>query len=345
MAKALTSVIGLDIGRYSLKSVVMQKKGGNRYVVTNFASHILDESAENTPEELGKNIKALLKQMGGGAKACAVAVSHPESLLRLIDQPETPTEILRDALKLNGMMILNQDCKGFVLDCDLIPTHAPIESEQGPQKRYLVAGLPRTHIHEIGTAFHEGGAPPITGLQLAPIAMFNAFEFAQPDVFNNHSFFLLDIGHNSATMMVGSRKELVLIRNVEFGGRALIETLRSLSGEDRQTVVRALDQEDEVMVENARMALMALTREIGSSIGFFEGRREEAIRQVWVTGGLSKSKAVLRVLSEELHMPCLAWNATERCEINVPSARRSRFTEEMLDLSVACGAATEALKD
>lgn len=343
MAKTLTTVIGLDIGRYALKSVIMQKKGANRFVVTHFASHILEDDAEQSMS-LGKSIKALLKQMGGSAKACSVAVSHPEALLRLIDQPETPTHILRDALKLNGAMLLNQDCKSYVLDCDLVPTNGPVESDQGPQKRYLVAGLPRTHVHEIGTAFHEGGAPPLAALQLAPIAMFNAFEFAHADVFNNHAFFLLDIGHNSATMMLGVKKELVLIRTVEFGGKALIETLRSLSGEDRQTVLQALDQEDEVMVENARMALMALTREIGSSIGFFEGRREDTIRQVWVSGGVAKSKTVLRVLSEELRMPCLAWNATEQCEIHVASARRNRFTEEMLDLSIACGAATEALK-
>ncbi len=344
MAKNLTSVIGLDIGRYALKSVIMQKKGANRFVVTNFASHILDDTVEQTAEELGKNIKSMLKQMGGSAKACAVAVSHPDALLRLIDQPETPTEVLRDALKFNGMALLNQDTKSYVLDCDMIPTSGPAESGQSGQKRYLVAGLPRTEVSSIGTAFYEGGAPPVASLQLAPIAVFNAFEFAQEEVFNKHAFFLLDIGHNSATMMVGVRRELVLIRTVEFGGRTLIETLRSLSGEDRETVIRALAQEDEMMVENARMALMALTREIGSSIGFFEGRREEVVGQVWVSGGLSKSKTVLRVLSEELRMPCLAWNATERCEINVPAARRARFTEEMLDLSVACGAATEALK-
>ena len=344
MAKTLTTVIGLDIGRYALKSVVIQKKSADRFIVTNFSSHVIDDTAEQTPGELGRNIKALLKQMGGRAKACVAAVSHPDALLRLIDQPETPTDVLRNALKLNGITLLNQDTKSYVLDCDLIHTNAPVESSQGPQKRYLVAGLPRTHIHEIGTAFHEGGAPPIAALQLAPVAIFNAFEFAQEEVFNEHPFFLLDIGHNSATVMVGAKRELVLIRNVEFGGKALIETLCGLSGEGRYTVIQALAHEDELMVENARMALVALTREIGSSIGFFEGRREETIRQVWVSGGLAKSKTILRVLSEELHMPCVAWNATERCEINVPVAKRTLFTEEMLDLSVACGAATEAFK-
>ncbi len=343
MPKNLTSVIGLDIGRYALKSVMMQKKGANRFVVTNFASHILDESREPTPQELGRGIKSMLKQMGSHAKACAVSVSHPDALLRLIEQPSTPTDVLRDALKLNGMMLLNQDTKNYILDCDLIPSSGPSLNGESDQKTYLVAGLPRMQVNEIGLAMHEGGAPPVATLQLAPVSMFNAFEFAQPEAFNNSAFFLLDIGHQTSTMMLGSKKELVLIRSIDFGGKALIENLQTLSGEDRQTVIHALDNEDEVMVENARMALMVLTREIGNSIGFFEGRREEPIRQVWISGGVAKSKAVMRVLAEELGMPCIAWNAAERCEVSVPAAKKQRFTDEALDLSVACGAATEAL--
>ncbi len=337
--------MGLDIGRYSLKSVVIQKKGGNRFVVTHFASHVMDETVEPTPSEIGKGIKSMLKQMGGNAKACAVAVSHPEALLRLIEQPSTPTEVLRDALKLNGMMLLNQDTKNFILDCDLIPTSASSGKIEDGQKTYLVAGLPRVQVNNIGLAIHEGGAPPVATLQLAPVAMFNAFEFAQPEAFNTSSFFLLDIGHQASTMMLGSMKELVLIRNIDFGGKALIENLQTLSGEHRQTVLNALEDDDELMIENARMAMTTITREIMNSIGFFEGRREDTIRQIWVSGGVAKCKALLRVLGEELRMPCVAWSAAERCEINVPAARKTRFAEDSLDLSVACGAATQALSE
>ena len=98
------------------------------------------------------------------------------------------------------------------------------------------------------------------------------------------------------------------------------------------------------MVENPRMALVSLTREIGSSIGFFEGRRDQTIGKVWVSGGLAKSRTVLRVLAEELQMPCLAWNAADRCEINVGGSRKERYDQESLDLGVACGAATELFK-
>lgn len=349
MAKTLTSAIGVDLGRYSLKSVLLQKKGANRYVVTHFASLPITEAVERTPEMLGSEIKALVKQMGGSAKGCAVAVSSPDALMRIIEQPETPPEVLRDALRLNGTALMNQDCKNFVLDCVdcYAPAVAPAKPAGGPgsaaHRRYLVAGLPRTEVAHLTESFGIGGLTNVSALQIAPLVVFNAFEFAQPDVFRNHAFFLIDFGHTSSTMMIGARGELSLIRTVEFGGKSFVEALGTLSGESAETVLTALGNDDEVMIEYARMALMALTREIGSSIGFYEGRREEAIGQIWVSGGLARNATLLRLLGEELRMPCQPWVALERCELNVSTSKRAQLTEEMLDYSVACGAAAQLL--
>src|SRR5258708_4384568 len=137
MAKPPNSVIGVDLGRFALKSVLLQRKSGNRLAVTHFGSYVPTEPATNA-EGLARNLKTLLKDMGGSAKACVVSVSSPEALIRIIEQPETPPQILREALRLNGMTLLNQDVKSFVLDCDLMPTVEPVEQEPGEslQKRY-----------------------------------------------------------------------------------------------------------------------------------------------------------------------------------------------------------------
>jgi type IV pilus assembly protein PilM len=344
MAKAPTSIVGVDLGRFALKSVLLQRKSGNRFVVTNYASHLLPGPLENG-EQLSRELKTLLKEMGGTAKNCAVGISSPDALIRIIEQPETPTAILRDALRLNGMSLLNQDCKEFVLDCDEIPSSesAPAHEPGVPRRhRYLVGGIPRTQVNQISEVFDKSGQT-VNALQIAPICIFNAFEFAQPEVFNEHAFFLVDIGHTSATMMIGVKRELVLIRQIDFGGRLLIETLMALSGEPRDSVLKALDQEDEVMVENTRMALMLLSREVAASIGFFEGRREDAISKIWISGGPAKSRTLLKVLGEELHMPCVAWNALEKCEVAITGSKRERFNEDAFDLNVACGAAAEVL--
>jgi len=343
MAKAPNSVIGVDLGRYSLKSVLLQRKGSNRYVLTNYATQVLNEPLD-TAEAIGRNLKSLLKEMGGSAKAMAIGVSNPDAIIRIIEQPETPTEILRDALRLNGMVLLNQDCKEFVLDCDRIPTSgSATENDALGRKRYLVGGLPRTQVTMVGAAVEQTGNN-LNVMQLSPICALNAFEFANEEVFNTQPFFLLDIGHTNSTVMVGLKRELVLVRTIEFGGKALLEALTSLSGEGREAVLLALDQEDEVMVEYSRVALNALIREIQNSIGFLEHRHEETISKIMVSGGPSKSPTLLKVLSEELHLPCEAWVAISKCESALPANRNASLALENIDLNVACGAAADLLK-
>ena len=345
MAKIPTSVIGIDLGRYSLKSVRLQRRGSDRYSITHFASRILADPVENA-DQLGRELKALLKEMGGTARTCAVAVSAPEALIRIIEQPATPVELLREALRLNGVALLNQDCKEFVIDCDEIPTSDNAnhrEPGDSPRNRYLVGGLPRAQVAQIGAALEKNKAAVRT-MQLAPICSFNAFEFTHPEVFNNSGFFLVDIGHSNSTMMVGVKRELVLVRTIEFGGSGLAEALIGLSGEPRESVFNALDQEDEVMVEYTRVALNALVREIQSSIGFLEHQRDQTIDRVFVSGGVAKSRTLLKVMAEELGLPTESWTAVEKCENNVASDRRRGLEEKAMDLNVACGAAAELLK-
>lgn len=344
MAKASSSVIGVDLGRYSLKSVQLQKKSGNRIVLTHYASQTFNEPLDSV-ETLGRHLKTLFKEMGGSAKVCAVGVSSPDSLIRIIEQPETPVEVLREALRLNGMALLNQDCKEFVLDCDRISSNPMVaEGSENNRKRYLVGGLPRSQVTLVGTAFDQTGSE-IGVMQLSPICAFNAFELAYSDIFNNQAFFLVDIGHTSSTVMVGSKRELLLVRTIEIGGKALIEALIGLSGEGREAVFQALEQEDEVMVEYTRVALNALLREIQNSIGFLEHRHEETIDKIFISGGPAKSQTLLKVLSEELHLPCESWSAVAKCESALAANRAATLAQDSLDLNVACGAAAELLKN
>ncbi len=343
MAKALTSVIGVDIGRYSLKSVLLQKKGGNRVVISNYASRPLAEPIDSS-EALARELKLLFKEMGGVARYCAVGVSSPEALIRIIEQPETPVELLREALRLNGMVLLNQDCREFVLDCDRIPTSDTSAAAIGLNyRRYLVGGLPRAQVSLVGTAV-EGTGSDVASLQIAPICAFNAFEFAHEEIFNKQAFFLVDVGHTNSTVMVGVKRELILVRSIDFGGKALIEALMALSGEGRDGVIQALDQEDEVIIEYTRVAFNALIREIQNSIGFLEHRHEETISKIFISGGIAKSGTLLKVLAEELRLPCESWSAVSKCESTLPPDRTATLSQDILDLNVACGAATGILQ-
>ena len=196
-------------------------------------------------------------------------------------------------------------------------------------------------IDDAFQAFRKGS---IHNIQIASLCTFNAFEFANPEAFANEAFLLVDIGHHNSTVTVGVKKELVIVRAIDYGASNLKEFLIANGAPNPNEAFKLLEAGDEVTVDNARLSLAALTREIASSIGFFEGRREENITRVYVSGGGARFKALLGILSEELHIPCEPWNPMSLCEFALPAGRPALAPEDFVSLSVACGAAAEALR-
>ena len=349
MAKRANSVIGIDLGKHVFKSVILQRKGDHRYVLTNYASRAVPEEI-NTAEELAQQVKLLLKDLGGGARNCAVAVSDPAGILRIIEQPNTPVELLRSALRLNGLAVLNQECKDFVLDC------APVSAvalagvasdgaavESSGKTRYLVGGMLRPTVKQISEAIAK--TKTTAGiLQLAPICSFNAFEFAYPEIFANEAFLLLDMGHRQSTVLIGRKTELMLVRSVDYGGKLFGEALTADGALSAETARVLMQEGDAGMAETCHNSLLDLAIEVRNSIGFFEGQYEESIHRIFVSGGMAKTEMILQTLSDELGLPCEIWDPLETCEVALPAAKRQALAKEFVSLNVACGAAISYLK-
>jgi type IV pilus assembly protein PilM len=355
MAKRADSVVGIDLGKHVLKAVALRRKNDARFVLTNFASRPVPEEFLS-PEDLARELKQLLRDLGGSAKACAFAVSDPGTILRIIEQPDTPVELLRTALRLNGLAVLNQECKEFVLDVAPVVnagatiykpagggSNVAVQSGVATQTKYLVGGMLRSQIKQIVAAAAKSRLSTDL-LQLAPVCSFNAFEFAYPEVFANEPFLLLDMGHLQSTVLIGSRGELVLVRSIDYGGKALMQALTADDALDADAAWLMIQQGDEGMTEICRNSLARLGMEVRNSIGFFEGQREEGINRIFVSGGLARAETVLQTLSDELGLACEIWDPLETCELALPAAKRQSLPNEFVSLNVACGAAFEYLK-
>jgi Tfp pilus assembly PilM family ATPase len=350
MPKAFNSVVGVDLGRHALKAVHLQRKGG-RLAVTGYASRVLGDAPPENVDAMAHHLKLLFRDLGTTAKACVAAVSSPDALIRIIEQPTTPTKLLRDALRLNGLALLNQECHDFVLDCDQIPA-APTAAVPDPapapgagtrgMSRYLVGGLPRAEVGQISAAFGKNRLP-MDALQLAPICNYNAFEYSHADIFARESFVLVDIGHRETRVLVGAKRELVLARTIDYGGHDFLKAITSGDGIDQESAIMLVEQNDPGMLDASRASLFHLARELRSSIGFFEGQREEAISRVYFSGGLVKALMPLQILSDELEIGCNTWDPFQNCVVDLPKARMAAFDAERTHLNIACGAALELM--
>jgi type IV pilus assembly protein PilM len=354
MAKRADSVVGIDLGKHVLKGVTLRRKSDSRLVLTSFASRPVPEEFASA-EDLSRELQQLMRELGGGAKACAFAVSDPSSILRIIEQPDTPVDLLRNALRFNGLAVLNQECKDFVLDVAPVgsPTNegATPEKPSGPagtsvltQTKYLVGGIQRSQVKQIVAAAGKIRLSPEL-VQVAPVCSFNAFEVAYPETFANEAFLLLDTGHLQSTVLIGSKGELVLVRSIDYGGKALMYALTAEDALDADAAWLMIQQSDEGMIEICRGSLQRLGMEVRNSIGFFEGQREEQINRIFVSGGLARAETVLQTLSDELSLPCEIWDPLETCEVALPPAKRQTLPNEFVSLNVACGAAFEYLNN
>ena len=352
MPKALSSVVGVDLGRHALKAVHLQRKG-QRVSLHGYASRVVGDTDRADSDAMAHHLKLLYKDLGTSGKGSVVAVSSPEALIRVIEQPTTPTHLLRDALRLNGQGLLNQDCRDYVLDCDQIPIaangqngHAAPEPAPGarPSSRYLVGGLPRKTVEQVSAALLKNKSQP-DRLQLAPLCNYNAFEHAHPEVFAQEAFVLVDIGHVETRLLAGSRRELVLARTIDYGGNDFLQAITNNGGVDQPTAMTLIEQNDPGMLEAGRVSLFRLARELRSSIGFFEGQREETVSRVYFSGGLVRALMPLQILSDELEIACVTWDPFQTCSIDLPKSRLPAFDAERTHLNVACGAALDLLLD
>jgi type IV pilus assembly protein PilM len=349
MAKPANSVIGIDLGKHVFKSILLQRKGDQRFVLTNYASRPVPEEIGNA-DELAQQVKLLLKELGGSAKACVVAASDADALLRIIEQPNTPVELLRSALRLNGLAVLNQECKDFVLDCAPVSavalatvTSDGAVAENSGKTRYLVGGMLRPRVKLISEGLSKTKMPANI-LQLAPVCSFNAFEFAYPEVFSKEAFLLLDMGHQQSTVLIGNKTELVLVRSIDYGGKIFSDAITANGALDPAAARLLMQQGDPGMSEICRGSLMRLATEVRNSIGFFEGQCEESIHRIFVSGGMARTEMILQTLSDELGLPCEIWDPLETCEVALPPAKRQALAHEFVSLNVACGAAISYLK-
>jgi Tfp pilus assembly PilM family ATPase len=358
MARRGDSVIGIDLGKRVLKAVSLRRKSDHRLILTSFTSREMPETI-NGVDDLAQQLKLLVRDLGGSAKGCALAISDPSSILRIIEQPNTPVDLLRNALRLNGLAVLNQECKDFVLDVapvnaqtasigtrsgDDDSSNVAVQASVATKTKYFVGGTLRSLIKQVSEAMSKIRLP-LDILQLAPVCSFNAFEYAYPEIFANDAFLLLDMGHSQSTVLIGSKGELVLVRSIEYGGKALLQALTADGALDAQAAWEMVQQGDAGMADICRNSLNRLATEVRNSIGFFEGQREESISRIFVSGGLARAETVLQGLSDDLTLPCEIWDPLENCEVALPAAKRQSLPHEFVSLNVACGAAFEYLSN
>jgi type IV pilus assembly protein PilM len=352
-AKKRDQLLSVDLGGRTTKAVHLQRKG-DRYVLASYA--LLDAPIYEknlSADLLGEHLKAVCQALNSKARNLSLAVGVTDSIVRHADLPQMPVGDMRQILKNNTKNYLQQDLPGHVFDCFIIPPRAevngngkgkPAEKPKlggNPKNRVLVAGARKQLIDEMQNAVKNTG---MTADQIVPglLGPVNAFEMAMPEIFSTSVVGLVDVGFKNSSICILQEGELVLSRVVAIGGDRLTTGLAEslgISYAEAEGIKVGMPTE---VQSNLEALVLPLGRELRASIDFFEHQQDQAVSQVFISGGSARSDFIIQTLQTELMAECKAWNPLSFIELALPPQQAAEIEHVAPQLAVAVGVATAA---
>lgn len=347
--KKVNELVAVDLGSRSSKAVYLQRSGDQ---ITLRGYTLLDAPIFEktiTAELLTEHLKSLSESLGAKTKSATLTIGCNDALVRAIETPRIPMDDLRPILKHNSRNYLQEDLSSYVFDCQLLPdlatanTPAAAGPSTGVQKqRVLVAGAKQQMVDQYALGARKAG---LNLEQVVPslVGPINALELAMPDVFNNESVALVDLGFKSTSICLLQRGELVVSRVVAIGGDKLttaVSEAMNISYPEAEGIKVGMPQEVQSTLESL---LTPLGRELRASIDFFEHQQDQAVTRVLVCGGSSRSELIVQALQTELMLECVVWDPIKALQLELPAQQAAEIEQIAPQLVVAVGAALSTL--
>lgn len=348
-SKSRDQVIAIDLGGRTTKAVHVQRKADglilNRYALLDAPIYEKNLSVEL----LSEHLKAVCQALETKTRLVSLAIGVTDAVVRHAELPQMRLEDMRQILKNNTKMYLQQDLPAHTFDCYIIPTKQPaakpgekLKAGATPKHKVLVAGAKKQLLDDLQAATRNAGLVAdhiIPGL----IGPTNAFEFSLPELFHKDVVAIVDMGFKNSTICLLQEGELVLSRVLAIGGDRLTNGLAeamNISYAEAEGIKLGMPTE----VQDQLQALVApLGRELKASMDFFEHQQDRPVSQVFLSGGPARSDLIVQMLQAELMAECKCWNPTGFMQHALPAQQVAELEQVSPQLTVAVGTAVATL--
>jgi len=290
-------VIGLDVGTYSVKVAHLEARTrGAGYDVHEYKeiplSRFAKEGEENSEEDLQKAALLELKRLNIADGSWVISgLSSNQSQIRSLDVP------FADAKKIEAVLP------------GLMDSHLPFSVENLVYTWFPVAEKPNSSHLLVGFARKEAVVEKLAQLKAADIdpriltvkaaALYELIVQAPPQGDEGTLFAVVDIGHKSTGICVGSRSSMRFARSVPKGGWHVTQTLAqklNLSFEEAEVQKHDTKTMNELLQEG----YYPIAREIRQTILAMESETERKVEEIYLVGGGAKAAGLPSFLSSLL---------------------------------------------
>ncbi len=309
------TVIGLDIGSYSVKAAVVET-GLRKYQWMEFSEHLWnrDESGEPVDEDLSDAVAAVLENIND-RNAIVTSIPGAKVLNRELTLPFSNEKEIRNVLdfELDGQYPLPIE--------DLVYDYTVLEKDSGGSSKLLCSAVERTWFEKFLSELGEAGANPRI-VCMDTLAAGSLVEhagdvspYAAPD--ESDAVALIDIGHMTTSICIVRGDVVEMVRTIRRGGhhltKAIMDTLEISyqEAEDfKHSNVRlnedGIHHDDVTLAEAVGVAIQGaitpLLRELRTTLHSHANKHVLGVVRGMIYGGTAKLPGLREIISENLDL-------------------------------------------
>jgi type IV pilus assembly protein PilM len=292
------TVIGLDVGSFSVKAVALAANR-DRLTLQGFAA------ARIGSEEPVAVIRKVLDQLNIKSPRIVTAVSGRSVIVRQVETPRLPPEELKAHIAYEADKYIPFGSEEVIIDCQPLPDRA--DAAATTMQVLLVAvrrGFVEDHIAQLRAA---GVLPEVIDVDV--FALSNAYELLGPGPQAEgeaSATALIDIGASKSNIAIVQASRLLFTREIYLAGNEITDAIVRVFNEPAEDIERlktAPGEALENLIDAAMPALEDLANEIRLSFDYVEGQFEAQVANVVLSGGSSQLAGLSEILGTILARP------------------------------------------
>lgn len=300
--RAPSHLVGVDLGGSAIKAVYLRREGRG-VALGGVATRPREESGAPLTAD---DVRAVLEPFHARGVGVRCATSCGKLMIRYLDMPKVEPAKLLTTVQLNRKRYVPAQYAGFRISAAIVGEDGDGEGAAATM-RVVVGGADPEQVQSIYGAITEAGYAA-ESLELAPIAVVNAFQHEHPEAYGNEAFAIADFGQARTFVTVVHSGEVRLTRQVDFGGETLTRELARRLGFERDAAEELKIQTDAELERILDPAIQGLCRELRASLQYVELHGGVRVEHVQATGGCAASTRFRETLERHLGLPVRRWD-------------------------------------
>lgn len=327
------SILGLDIGTYSVKAVELTGVGDDVRVTGVGWERI------PAPDMIEDTIHAVIANNDLRARRVVTSVSGRSVIVRHVTMMPMPADELRQAVRYEADKYIPYDVEDVQLDCQEL---GPAD-EGGSQIRVLLVAAKRQLIEEhIAMLQNVGLQPAVIDVDLFALA--NAFEICNARselAAEGEAVALVDIGASKTSICIMKGTAECFTREVYTAGNAMTDAVAKRFGET-PTAVEGMKEDPGDALTSMSDAMLPVIDDLGSevrlSFDYYENQFDQTVGKAFLSGGSTMFPGMTDALGNAFEVETHKFEPFETLDVDVMD--EVVLHEKASDMVVALGLAS-----